>query len=70
MASDRQRKLSIDAIRLASNAWRWRQVALERYAAGDLVGAEKAIDLAVLAEAAVAGFADSIIDNEIEGKTK
>ena len=59
------------AIRMASNAWRWRQVALERLAAGDEIGAERAIDLAILAETAATDLTDSFFDNlDQQGRSK
>jgi len=61
MAIDRSR--AAEVIRFASNAWRWRQVALERLAAGDDAGAARAVDLAVLAEAAASQIADSILES-------
>jgi hypothetical protein len=58
-----------EAIRLASNAWRWRQAAIACQAAGDEDGYTRATELAVLAESMVAEMADSII-NEVTTKGK
>lgn len=70
MSQGIEKSAATEAIRLASSAWRWRQEAIALLAAGDVAGAERAIERATLAEAAVAQLADSIIENETKGSHK
>ena len=60
------------AIQLASNAWRWRQLAIARRDAGDVAGALEADGAAAVAEAEVVQIADALMGRaeNYKGKRK